>query len=587
MVASASTAGEAPEQTEAGLSNPQGPHDTRGNLDCLPCRPVPFRYFCQDRTNPSADATRRFIKGLSLQETFGFDDLASTAEVRDVVHRGRTGADRGGAARQTKSSTDAVLPSRLTGRARPLSRFRTSSTSMTSTLFGALLTNGTLMRIMRDNASLTRPAYIEADLAQIFTNEDAASFAILWSADPQNPLWCCGCSGVTDCALERWRDAGFKRRRSSPATAWPSRSRLALKVLGSGFLEANPDLATRLTSGEVNLTDWFNETPAPRLSPDLSDGGRRSKSPPSQRPPGPIPVSSMRKVTASRPCAGPMRTAPVSWDKHHDRYEGIKIVFRALADGQDGARRFQPLAAFSADRQAAPSWKPPSLRNRAFMEALYRLSWLSDQKTGMVPVNWRAMETEELGSVYESLLELQPQLGDDGKTLVFASEAAEQKGNQRKTTGSYYHARQSRSGAARHSTRPRARQDRGRGRRSRQSAAESSVGHRPGLRLGALPAGRCPPYRHARWPASVPMERPRLPTFATPCAMSREVLPAWGGSQSDGGGVDQGCALDRDGRPRPAPWLFGCADPLRRCTAGCVRFKGASRPAYPMPPTSH
>lgn len=71
------------------------------------------------------------------------------------------------------------------------------------------------------------------------------------------------------------------------------------------------------------------------------------------------------------------------------------------------------------------------------MEALYRLSWLAD-KTGMVPVNWRAMETEELGSVYESLLELQPQLGDDGKTLIFASEAAEQKGNQRKTTGSYY-----------------------------------------------------------------------------------------------------------------------------------------------------
>ena len=71
------------------------------------------------------------------------------------------------------------------------------------------------------------------------------------------------------------------------------------------------------------------------------------------------------------------------------------------------------------------------------METLYRLSWLAD-KNGMVPVNWRAMETEELGSVYESLLELQPQLGDDGKTLVFASEAAEQKGNQRKTTGSYY-----------------------------------------------------------------------------------------------------------------------------------------------------
>jgi hypothetical protein len=48
------------------------------------------------------------------------------------------------------------------------------------------------------------------------------------------------------------------------------------------------------------------------------------------------------------------------------------------------------------------------------------------------------MKTEELGSVYESLLELQPQLGSDGKTFVFAADAAEQKGNQRKTTGSYY-----------------------------------------------------------------------------------------------------------------------------------------------------
>lgn len=56
----------------------------------------------------------------------------------------------------------------------------------------------------------------------------------------------------------------------------------------------------------------------------------------------------------------------------------------------------------------------------------------------MTPVNWRDMQTEELGSVYESLLELQPQLGDDGKTLTFASAAAEQRGNQRKTTGSYY-----------------------------------------------------------------------------------------------------------------------------------------------------
>ena len=54
-----------------------------------------------------------------------------------------------------------------------------------------------------------------------------------------------------------------------------------------------------------------------------------------------------------------------------------------------------------------------------------------------MPVNWRDMETEELGSVYESLLELTPRLADDGRGLSFA-EGAETKGNERKTTGSYY-----------------------------------------------------------------------------------------------------------------------------------------------------
>ena len=54
-----------------------------------------------------------------------------------------------------------------------------------------------------------------------------------------------------------------------------------------------------------------------------------------------------------------------------------------------------------------------------------------------MPVNWRDMETEELGSVYESLLELTPRLTDDGRGFAFA-EGGETRGHARKTTGSYY-----------------------------------------------------------------------------------------------------------------------------------------------------
>ncbi|CAM9658579.1 unnamed protein product [Phaeothamnion confervicola] len=47
------------------------------------------------------------------------------------------------------------------------------------------------------------------------------------------------------------------------------------------------------------------------------------------------------------------------------------------------------------------------------------------------------METEELGSVYESLLELTPRASADARTFEFA-EGGETRGNARKTSGSYY-----------------------------------------------------------------------------------------------------------------------------------------------------
>jgi hypothetical protein len=104
---------------------------------------------------------------------------------------------------------------------------------------------------------LTRPAYIEADLAQIFQNEDAASFAVLWLLIHRTRFGVAGAL-ATDCALERWRDAG-SREGAVARDKLAGQVELALKLLGSGLLEAILDLTQRLKSGEVNLTEWFNE----------------------------------------------------------------------------------------------------------------------------------------------------------------------------------------------------------------------------------------------------------------------------------------------------------------------------------------
>jgi hypothetical protein len=417
---------EAPEQTEADYRIRKGLTIREEISTAFRVGQSHFDSFAKV-ANPSAEATRRFIRAF-LQETFGFDDLVPVDGALAFIAGGRV-------------PIVVVPPSdeKLDRRSATLSTDRTRSPAFAlqdhlnehdETLWG-LVTNGTLIRLMRDNASLTRPAYIEADLSQIFTNEDAASFAVLWLLIHRTRFGVAG-SPATDCALERWRDSGSKEGEVA-RDRLALQVQIALKVLGSGFLEANPDLREQLKSGEVNLTSWFNELLrlVYRLIFLMVAEDRNLLHPDKAR-------ADARKLYAEGYSLAALRAQcyrAASWDKHHDRYEGIKVVFRALADGQEALALPALGGLFSADR--LPRLEGARLRNRAFMEALYRLSWL-DQKTGMVPVNWRAMETEELGSVYESLLELQPQLGDDGKTLLFASEAAEQKGNQRKTTGSYY-----------------------------------------------------------------------------------------------------------------------------------------------------
>jgi hypothetical protein len=377
--------------------------------------------------NPSVAATRRFVRGF-LMETFGFDDLVPADGMISFLAGGRVPVV---IAPPSDEKLDRRSPTLSTDRSRsPALALQDYLNDSEHALWG-LVTNGAVIRLMRDNASLTRPAYVEADLAAIFTNEDAASFAVLWSLIHRTRFGIAG-APITDCALERWREAG-SREGVAARDRLAAQVATALKVLGSGFLEANPDLATRLESGEVNLTEWFNELLrlVYRLIFMMVAEDRNLLHPETAK-------LDARKLYAEGYSLGALRAQCVraaSWDKHHDRYEGVKIVFRALAHGQQALGLPALGGLFGAGM--LPHLETARLRNRAFMEALYRLAWLSD-KSGMVPVNWRAMETEELGSVYESLLELQPQMGDDGRTLIFASEAAEQKGNQRKTTGSYY-----------------------------------------------------------------------------------------------------------------------------------------------------
>src|SRR5690606_2716643 len=98
--------------------------------------------------------------------------------------------------------------------------------------------DGVTLRIARDNASLTRPAWIEVDLGRMFTEERYADFAALWLLAHETRFGRAD-QPVEESALETWRKAGLEegtRIRGKLEQAFED----AVRSLGQGFL-AHPD----------------------------------------------------------------------------------------------------------------------------------------------------------------------------------------------------------------------------------------------------------------------------------------------------------------------------------------------------------
>jgi hypothetical protein len=79
---------------------------------------------------------------------------------------------------------------------------------------------------------------------------------------------------------------------------------------------------------------------------------------------------------------------------------------------------------------AMPDIEACRISNEALLSAVRHLATISGPE-GLRPVDFKNLGAEELGSIYESLLELHPNM-DDGFKLETAA------GHERKTTGSYY-----------------------------------------------------------------------------------------------------------------------------------------------------
>ncbi|MCL2722822.1 MAG: N-6 DNA methylase [Polyangiaceae bacterium] len=294
-----------------------------------------------------------------------------------------------------------------------------------------IVSNGSVLRIVRDNASLTRPAWIAADLQRIFTEERYADFAVLWLLCHETRF---GREGepVTECALEAWRTRG--REQGTRARVHLRRGvEDALVALGQGFLAhaGNTALRALLQSGSLSTKEYFNQLLrlVYRLIFVLTVEERTLLHPSGTS-------DAVKSLYARGYGLRRLRERSVKRGIHDcfsDLWEATKIVCRGLADGEPRLGLPALAGIFAATQCAALD--ASKLDNRALLEAVFKLAWLREGDN-LSRVNWRDMGPEELGSVYESLLELVPQVVKDGRQFNFA--VGEPQGNARRATGSYY-----------------------------------------------------------------------------------------------------------------------------------------------------
>ncbi len=298
------------------------------------------------------------------------------------------------------------------------------------------VSNGLTLRVLRDNVSLTRAAYLEFDLEMMMTGEIYADFSLLWlichQSRVESPPSIPPDGGETGggCWLEKWSQAAAEQG-TRALDALRDGVQDAIGALGRGFLAhpANGELRRHLSTGDLSTQAYYRQLlrlvyrliflfvaeDRDLLLLPSSDSLAR------QRYTDHYSVSRLRRLAEGR------RGGP-----HPDLYRTLRRLFGLLRQGY-APLGLPALGSFLFSERSTPTLDEADLANTDLLEAIRALAFTIEGQV-FRPVDYKNLGSEELGSVYESLLELHPQLNIAAASFALAAAA----GSERKTTGSYY-----------------------------------------------------------------------------------------------------------------------------------------------------
>jgi hypothetical protein len=290
-----------------------------------------------------------------------------------------------------------------------------------------LVTNGRTLRLLRNSTYLRRQAYVECDLAQILDEQRFADFAVLYRLIHRTRLPHTA-ADARDCWLERYHQHALEQ-------GGRVRDRLrdgveqGLLILANGFLAHPANMALRAALRLPPPGEPVPDDVAAALYRQAlrivyrvlflltaEDRGLISDDPHYAH----YGVGRLRRLLTRRS----------AFTDHVDLWLGFQTLRQIVSDA--ALATLLGAAPLNGDLFAPVDLDAAVITNRDLLRAVRHLAWYGDPPRR---INYAALDTEELGSVYESLLELHPTITWRGAVPVvaFAARSAE-----RRATGSHY-----------------------------------------------------------------------------------------------------------------------------------------------------
>jgi len=292
-----------------------------------------------------------------------------------------------------------------------------------------ILANGRHLRILRDSSALAGSSYIDIDLEAMFDGELVNEFVVLYLLLHVSRYEIPDGTAPSACRMERWRAEAIEAG-TRALDQLRDGVQNALAHLGTGFLrhpantrlrdDLDADLYKRALLRLVyRLLFWFvAEDREVLLSPGTSEHTRDRY--------GKYFSSRRLRATATRRAG----------TTHGDLWQAVSLVLRGLGD-EDGLPQLglPGLGGIYDDTGTDQILHSLQLSNEHLLAAIRSLARIHDPSTRRYrPVDYRNLGAEELGSLYESLLELVPKWSKEERQFLLDV----MPGNERKSTGSYY-----------------------------------------------------------------------------------------------------------------------------------------------------